>query len=261
MPLLWQDPGDFRSNGMWPRLTTHTTGVFDSLSACDYTVQGPAAAERQRYLKSLSQQSLSYHDKLSLLLLQSPKSVMPSNSAYPRVQQYPSEGLGGLMGDSLSLAPSSTGVGVLPGLDTTPATRRGVTRVTDSGRALSLLSLQTQGPQAPDVLMHDPPGLANIAAFNHQLGHHEEVIVPQQFLLQGGPHYYDDVSVEKSMVTTPFSSLQAQSSSAHLGSLMTFDRDLGECSFGHDSNRQASNHPLFALLPYHQQDQREGAAG
>ncbi|MCO5571211.1 hypothetical protein L7F22_024946 [Adiantum nelumboides] len=251
MPLLWQGSGDYQSNGVWPRTTTD---VFDNYSASHYTIQGPAA-ERQSYPKSLSQSNLSYHDKLSLLL-QSPKLVMPSSAAYPRVQQYSMEGLGGLLGDGLTLAPSSTGGGVLPGLDNAPVTR-GVTRVSDSGRALSLLSLQTRGSQAPDVSMPDPSGLANIAALNHQFGQHE-VIVPQPFFFQGGQQYCEDVSVDKTTVSMSLSNSQPQSCNAHLGSLMTFDKELDDCSFAHDLNRQASNHPLFAVLPYHEDALSQG---
>ncbi|KAH7331240.1 hypothetical protein KP509_20G021600 [Ceratopteris richardii] len=245
MPLFWQDPGEIRSNGIWPRMIS---GLYGNQSVCDYGIQ--ESVTERGLVKNLSQRSLGYHDKVSMLL-QSPKLLRQTSAGYERAQNYSAGGLDGLMGDGLTLAPSS---GVLPGLDTTPVTR-GVTRVSDSGRALSLLSLQTQGSHDSDVWIPDPLGLANsAAAFGHEIGHHEEVFGPQQFLIQGAPQYFNDVSVEKSLVPLSLSNSQPHSDGAHLGPLISFERDIDDCSVVHDLDRQTSNHPSFALLPFHQED-------
>eukprot|EP00246_Nothoceros_aenigmaticus_P016085 TRINITY_DN7056_c0_g1_i2.p1 TRINITY_DN7056_c0_g1~~TRINITY_DN7056_c0_g1_i2.p1 ORF type:complete len:289 (+),score=61.35 TRINITY_DN7056_c0_g1_i2:393-1259(+) len=120
--------------------------------ACQIQVAG---SERSSYLSRVSVgHPATTSDRLLMLLQSSPKgqiAPMSSGMAGSGVHQF-LQGSGPI-GQGLTLS-SSSGAGVLAGLEATPASQ-GLSGISDSGRALSLLSSQPWGSRAPGSVSLD----------------------------------------------------------------------------------------------------------
>ncbi|KAH7291229.1 hypothetical protein KP509_29G007700 [Ceratopteris richardii] len=215
-PILpfWQEVGKSRSNVLWPRKLLQ----YHDQPNVDYSLQ---TLGLDMSVKS-SSPSVN-RDKFPLLLLQSPKTYLPMSSSDPRVHEY---ALNNHMDNGLSLASSSREeAGVITGLGPTPATE--VTRVSDSGRALSLLSLHSQCSQALDMVSLDLSGLSNTTiTHNH---HVQETHSSQQFLLQSQQPCCQGFSTCLTIASNLH--LPAAADVCEAPRVINSDKDFYECSF------------------------------
>lgn len=217
MTSLWQDSADLSSIRAWPRMLRTDQPTYD------FTMQTPGI-DKQYFSKGFSPHA---NDKLPLLLFQSPKGMMPNDICSQSVHQYNLSEYTAPVGSNLTLA-SSSGAGGFSALETTPVTQV-VTRVTDSGRALSLLSLPTRESHASNLPSQDLSSRTSITI--DQLMN--EDIVPQQLLHARQLHHHIDYTTDKllSSIASNPQNLQCSSSAARAGGI-----DQCEGSFIHGLN-------------------------
>ncbi|MCO5561649.1 hypothetical protein L7F22_015270 [Adiantum nelumboides] len=249
---FWQGVEESHSSTLWPRKLIHYQNhpTFDNL----YQM-----SETDMFTKGLS--SSLTHDKFPLLLLQSPKALMATSSCNPRAEDYFPELVGSrTLGNGLSLSSSTGGAGVFMGLETTPVTEVTRVRVSDSGRALSLLSLHPQCSQAPDMVTLDLSGLAT-TNINHSHHMQEACVCSQQFLLQG----------QHAQQCQGFSTNLSISSNMHCPDsadvcneevrVMSSDKDLFECSILNNLHRRCGYEESDQIVALNMQWQSHDTTG
>eukprot|EP01018_Ginkgo_biloba_P033187 Gb_27198 [translate_table: standard] len=169
------DSIDFKlgyGKGTWPRIVK-----AEDQSSFDGQIQVPAV-DRQSYMNALSRHNA---DRL-LLFLQSSKTV-PSDALNQGIHQY-MQSSEDHVGQALTLS-SSSGEG-LSGIDVASATH-GLSGVSDSGCALSLLSSQSWASRTPGSASFDMATRTGVS-MDHLI--HEDQPLMAQPMVQGVQHNF-----------------------------------------------------------------------
>ena len=214
------DECNLTQKGAWPQR------ILDQ-SSFENTMSVGAVAERQLFLTALQYSN----DRSSLFPPQSPKGMIPvgNDVSGPKTHQY-FQGSVDPLGQSLSLtSSSSSGVGVLSGLEAIPI-GQGFTRVSDSGRALSLQSNMQLSSSTPASVAVSMDMTTNPSMMSNQNLYSNHIPLAQP-LGQGGQqqqqHHVVEAAAHPPLNTATTHNIPAVTT---ISSVVVADRD------SHDNN-------------------------